>query len=126
MQNITLTPKQEKKFLNEVFFAAITADEEARKKGDKVFEEGIAQAESFGHNISHKSMDELYHSIQSIHEEELKEISIVQYFENMLLGVQSNTTDPMQAIMASQQYNKFQELKQKFIESEKLNNIQDF
>jgi poly(A) polymerase Pap1 len=126
MQNITLTPKQEKKFLNEVFFAAITADEEARKKGDKVFEEGIAQAESLGHNISHKSMDELYHSIQSIHEEELKESSIVQYFENMLLGVQSNTTDPMQAIMASQQYNKFQELKQKFIESEKLNNIQDF
>jgi len=126
MQNITLTPKQEKKFLNEVFFAAITADEEARKKGDKVFEEGIKNAESLGHNITHKSMDELYHSIQAIHEEELKETSIVQYFENILLGVQSNTTDPMQAIMASQQYNKFQELKQKFIESEKLNNIQDF
>lgn len=126
MQYITLTPKQEKKFLNELFFAATTADEEARAQGDEVFLEGIRHAESQGHKISLRSIDEVYHSIQGLNEETFKETSIVQYFENSLLHAQSNATDPMQAMMASQQYNRFQELKQKFIESEKLNNIQDF
>lgn len=127
MDNITLTPIQEKKFLNLLFSESLNADPEARKEGEILFLQSVEELEkSQDMTAQVKSFELFCERFATIPQEYFDHVSIVSFFENTLLEMQNDVSEPLKAMAASQQYMYFQELKKKFIESEKLNNIQDF
>ena len=127
MNEIKLTPSQEKDFFQLFFSELLKSEPDARESGEKVFNEGIQKAEEeHGVKSQVQSLSELNEVFQSLGTDFFEHISIIDYFENFLMGLQQDASNPIETLSASQQYHNFQELKKKFIESEKLNNIQDF
>jgi hypothetical protein len=127
MENIKLTPLQEKNFLNLVFSDSLKAGSEAIQDGEDLFQASIQEIEKANNVTAQRnSFREFCNDFSKMDIAYFEQVSIVDFFENTLLEMQEDTSDPMRAISASQQYNHFQELKKKFIQSEQINNIKDF